>query len=199
MINIVYRKYTTIKASSYRLNQFIFVGCYLVITSAVLYTISESIKLHTTAQTGLCNTVLWTANMGLTLILATVCLKTWRLYYIFKKQDVAKIKTVLIKDKFLAVIIGLLFLVDIFIGVIWSFNDPLKAKENTFLENTGVIAVEITCESKSTETWLVTTINEGIYHDVSVASYSRPQEEGKKCTIICGIPGFPSRPGYEAR
>ena len=162
VINIVYRKYTTIKASSYRLNQFIFVGCYLVITSAVLYTLSESIKLHTTAQTGLCNTILWTANMGLTLILATVCLKTWRLYYIFKKKDVAKIKTVLIKDKFLAVIIALLFLVDIFISVIWSINDPLKAKENTFLENTGVIAMEITCESKSTETWLVTTINEGI-------------------------------------
>ena len=26
---------------------------------------------------------------------------------------------------------------------------------------------------------------------ISAASYSRPQEEGKECTIICGIPGFP--------
>ena len=28
------------------------------------------------------------------------------------------------------------------------------------------------------------------YH-IGAASYSKSQEEGKKCTIICGIPGFP--------
>ena len=26
---------------------------------------------------------------------------------------------------------------------------------------------------------------------IGAALYSRPQEEGKKCTIICSIPGFP--------
>ena len=143
VINVVYRNYITIKASSYRLNQFVFVGCYLIIIGAVLYTLSETIKLHTTTQTVLCNIVLWTANMGLTLILATVCLKTWRLYYIFKKRDATIINTVLIKDKNLAGIIFLLFLVDILISVIWSFKDPLKSEEVTFLENTGAIVTEI--------------------------------------------------------
>ena len=164
VINVVYRNYTTIKASSYRLNQFVFVGCYLVIIGAVFYSLSETIKLHTTTQTVLCNIELWTANMGLTLILATVCLKTWRLYYIFKKKDATKINTVLIKDKTLAGIIFLLFLVDILIGVIWSFKDPLKSKEvNTLLENTaydpGVIVTEIRCESNWTEYWLLTIVS----------------------------------------
>ena len=159
VINIVYRNYTTIKASSYRLNQFVFVGCYLVIIGALFYTLSETIKVHTTTQTVLCNIVLWTSNTGLTLILATVCLKTWRLYYIFKKRDVTKINSVLIKDKILAGMIFLLLLVDIFIGVIWSFNDPLKSKEVTFLQKVGVIVTEIKCESKWTEIWLITIVS----------------------------------------
>ena len=161
VINIVYRNYTTIKASSYRLNQFVFVGCYLIIVGAVLYTLSETIKLHTTTQTGLCNLVLWTANMGLTLILATVCLKTWRLYCIFRRsfKDVTMLKQVILKDKILAGIIFLFFLVDILIGVIWTFSDPLKAKEDyTFLESDGVVVTEITCESYWTEFWLLTTV-----------------------------------------
>ena len=162
VINVVYRNYMTIKASSYRLNQFIFVGCYIVIAGAVFYALSETLKLHTATQTALCNIVLWTSNMGLTLILATVCLKTWRLYYIFKKREVTKINTILIKDKTLAGIIFLLFLIDVLIGVIWSFSDPLKSKEDTFLESTGttgVIVTEIKCESKSTEIWLLTTVS----------------------------------------
>ena len=158
VINVVYRNYITIKASSYRLNQFVLVGCYLVITGAVFYALSETIKVHTTTQTALCNVVLWTTNTGLTLILATVCLKTWRLYYIFKKRNVTKINKVLVKDRTLAGIILVLFLVDIIIGVIWSFYDPLKSKEDTFIDN-GVIVTEIKCESKWTEIWLLTTVS----------------------------------------
>ena len=160
VINVVYRNYTTIKASSYRLNQFVFVGCYLVIVSAVFYTLSETIKLHSSTQTGLCNFMLWTANMGLTLILATVCLKTWRLYYIFKKKDVMTLNKTLFKDKILAGFILLLFFVDILIGVVWTSYDPLKSKEDRiFLDDAGIIATEIKCESKWTEIWLLTTVS----------------------------------------
>ena len=159
VINIVYRNYTTIKASSYRLNQFVFVGCYLVIIGAVSYTLSETIQISTTTQTGFCNFILWTSNLGLTLILSTVCIKTWRLYYIFKKREVTKLNKALIKDKTLAGIILVLILVDILIGVIWSFIDPLKPKEDTFMESDGVIVTEIKCESKLTEVWLLTTIS----------------------------------------
>ena len=160
VINVVYRNYTTIKASSYRLNHFVFVGCYLVIISAVFYALSETIKLHSSTQTGLCNFILWTASMGLTLILATVCLKTWRLYYIFKKKDVMTLNKRLIKDKTLAGFILLLFLVDILIGVVWTSYDPLKSKEDrTFLDDVGIIATEIKCESKWTEIWLLTTVS----------------------------------------
>jgi gamma-aminobutyric acid type B receptor len=158
VINVVYRNYMTIKASSYRLNQFVFVGCYLVVISAVFYTLSETIKLHSTTQTGLCNFILWTANTGLTLILATVCLKTWRLYYIFKKKDVMTLNKTLIKDKTLAGFILLLFLGDILIGVIWTSYDPLKSKENRTFLDVGVVATEIKCESEWTEIWLLTTV-----------------------------------------
>ena len=71
----------------------------------------------------------------------------------------AKINKVLMKDKILAGIIFLLFIVDILIGVIWSFTDPLKSKEDTFLESVGVIVTEIKCELKWTEIWLLTTIS----------------------------------------
>ena len=159
VINIAYRNYTTIKASSYRLNQFVFVGCYLVIIGVVFYTLSETIQINTTTQTGFCNFILWSSNLGLTLILATVCLKTWRLFYIFKNREVTKLNKMLIKDKTLAGIIVVLILVDIFIGVIWSFIDPLKPKEDTFMERFGVIVTEIKCESKWTEIWLLTTVS----------------------------------------
>ena len=160
VINVVYRNYTTIKASSYRLNQFVFVGCYLVIIGALLFTLSEAINLLRSTQTGLCNFILWTSNLGLSLILSTVCLKTWRLYYIFKKRNVTTLNKALIKDKTLAGIILVLFLVDILIGVVWTVSDPLKAYEDrTFLESDGVIIAEIKCESKWTEVWLLITVS----------------------------------------
>ena len=53
VINVVYRNYKTIKASSYRLNQFVFVGCYLVIIGCLFYTLSATIKLHRHANSDL--------------------------------------------------------------------------------------------------------------------------------------------------
>ena len=104
-------------------------GCYLIVIGAVFYALSETMKLNTTMKTVLCNFVPWTANIGLTLILATVCLKT------------------------------VLFLVDVLVCIIWSVIDPLKPKEFTFLEKVGVIVTDIKCESMWTATWLLIIIS----------------------------------------
>ena len=159
VINVAYSSYMSIKASSHQLNHFIFVGCYMIIIGAVSYTLSETLKLNTIIQTVLCNFVPWTASIGLTLILATVCLKTWRLYYIFKKADAMKRSSVVMNDKTLAGIILLLFVVDLLACVTWSVIDPLKPKEVMSLENVGVIVTEIKCESKWTTTWLLVIVS----------------------------------------
>ena len=76
-------KFVTIRTSSYRLGQLIFIGCYVIAVSYLCFT---TYKVATTASvniTSLCIIQAWTLPLGLTLILGTLTAKTWRHYRIF--------------------------------------------------------------------------------------------------------------------
>ena len=80
----VYRNEKSIKRSSVHLTHIIFFGCYLLIIETVLYCISGLFKIENqTAGNVICNIHLWLFSIAASLIIATVCVKTWRLYRIF--------------------------------------------------------------------------------------------------------------------
>ncbi len=124
--SIIYRRHQPIKASSYRLNHFAYIGCYTVVASIVLYTVREAFVLGTDTQNALCLATEWSLNIGLTLILGTMCMKSWRLYRIFTASS--KLKPVknprLITDTALSVGLLVLVSVDIVICTVRTAYDP---------------------------------------------------------------------------
>lgn len=89
VVNIVwlYRDYRTIMATSHRLNHIVLIGFYLVLMGIVVHTLQKAtVTLHKNTESVLWHLVPWSISIGLTLILGTQYLKTWRLYYIFKTK-----------------------------------------------------------------------------------------------------------------
>ena len=80
--NILYRNYSSVKATSPKLNHLIFLGFYLTMVGMILYTVVEawphSLNIYMLSNT--CITLPWFLNIGTTLVIGTVCAKTWRLY-----------------------------------------------------------------------------------------------------------------------
>ena len=85
LLNTLYSGIKSVKASSSRLNNFAYAGCYLATADIVLYTILEAFgaNMGSDAKTALCNIVPCGLVIGITLVLGTVLVKTARVYYIF--------------------------------------------------------------------------------------------------------------------
>lgn len=150
VINAAYRNHKSIKASSYKLNNIIFVGCYVVTLGIVLHTISQTLVLSLRAHSILCNLFPICSNIGLTLIIATVFFKTWRLYIIYDSFGKPKFPF-LLKEKTLSSMVGLLFLFESVAFTVWMVVDPLQAYKNTHLKHfqgaVPVIVTNVQCKS----------------------------------------------------
>ena len=158
VINIIYRKHSTIKATSPKLNHLIFLGCYLTVIGTVLYIATEAwpqtLKSYTVSN--LCKALPWFLSIGTTLVIGTVFAKTWRLYYIYNSSKKGtRLNLKLVSDPVLGVIVGVLTSIDILLCLIWSSADPLKVTTTrTISESLGeelpMILVMTACRS----TWL---------------------------------------------
>ena len=155
VVNITHRNYKSIKATSHRLNHIVLMGFYLVITGILAFTLQKAVvELGRHMQTFLCHVVPWCISVGLTLILSTACLKTWRLYYIFSSNNAivqTQTKSVLLKDLTLGGIVTAITFIDIVVLIAWSIGDPLIAVEKMHQNNDGTVTIETQCASD----WLV--------------------------------------------
>ena len=94
-MNTCFREHKAIKASSPVLNHLIFLGCYAVIFALILNILETYRVFGDTIRSIFCNASPWFINIGHTLILGTVCMKTWRLkriYAVSKKLSKEDIK-----------------------------------------------------------------------------------------------------------
>ena len=157
VINIIYRKHLTIKATSPKLNHLIFLGCYLTVIGTVLYIATEAWPhtLKSCTVSNLCKALPWFLSIGTTLVIGTVFAKTWRLYYIYSSSQkglrVDLNKTV--GDPVLGGAIGALTSVDVLLCLIWSCADLLKlisTQKISVSEELPVILAKASCQS----TWL---------------------------------------------
>ena len=159
VINIVYRDYSSIKATSHRLNHIVLIGFYLVLMGNVVYTLQKAtVTLNRNIRSLCCHIVPWSVSIGLALILGTQCLKTWRLYCIFKtKIHVNQTRTkLLLKDKTIAGIMCVIVVIDILVLTTWSIRAPLLPKEMITQNFDGTEIIEQQCASNQLIAFSVT-------------------------------------------
>lgn len=99
-------------------------------------------------STSLCSIVITVGSIGLTLVLGTLTMKTWRLYKIFVyTMNPGKF----LSDKPLAFFVCCMTLVDFIICVVWFVFDPIKRvyveRSRNNLE--GVITFQAYCKSNA--------------------------------------------------
>lgn len=129
ILTIHYRNFKSVKASSPRISQLAFFGCYIQVLGCVanvcidVYT--EKISPHT-------NCTLWhllniAASIGTTLIFGTVCARTWRLYRIFVHfKDPGR----LLSERVLITMVMLFVVIDTAICIIWVATDPFTPNQS---------------------------------------------------------------------
>lgn len=151
VINVVYRDYSSIKATSHRLNHIILVGFYLILMGIVVYTLQRAtVTMDRNIESLCCHIVPWSVSIGFALILGTQCLKTWRLYYIFKRKilvNQTRNKLVLLKDKTLAGIMCVIVAIDILVLTIWSTIAPPVPEKRIIQNLDGSEIIEQQCAS----------------------------------------------------
>ena len=121
---LVHRKTKTVKATSPKLTNFVFLGAYVFILTLMINSISWLIDYGPQTDAALCQVVwAWGLPISFTLTMGTVTVRTWRLYRIFVHYlDPGK----LISNPALTVAVSMMVSVDIVIAVVWTVADPMR-------------------------------------------------------------------------
>ena len=141
IFTIIYRKHHSIRASSLKLNQLVFAGCYISVMAALLYEIHNALPLRGLAADVACHaTVAWLIPIGYTLIFGTIVARTWRLYRIFTHYlDPGS----LISNQVLFAFVFILLAIDVIIAIVWTAVDPTKHVFDTRVEEHGEKGYEL--------------------------------------------------------
>ena len=150
ILSIVYRNYESIKATSPRLTHLVYIGCYLLTVSVIITTFFHSLPSTSINYPAACTIDLWCNLCGITLILATVCAKTWRLYRIFVHYlDPGRMLTdgaLLVYILTATGVMGILCLA-------WSVSSPLRRDEFRMIGRGRDIRVVARCSSNNFYIW----------------------------------------------
>ena len=135
LANVLCGHHKFVRANSPSLNHLIFSGCYLFLVAALLIAIEGridfSISTYPTLYSVFYSTFIWCISMGYSLIFGTVCIKTYRVYYIFANF---KRTGLLLSDTPLIIIVLVLLLLDLLLNAAWNLSDPwtLETTERKF-------------------------------------------------------------------
>ena len=150
ILTLVYHDLPAIRASSYRLGQLAFVGCYIIVVCFLSFSI-EKVALSTSIDTAsLCVIQAWTLPLGLTLILGTVTAKTWRLYQIF---FLLKKPGRLLQDKFLISFVVVLAAIDVILCSVWTAEFKFTTVQHERVTDNNRIDVKVECNSDNFYAW----------------------------------------------
>lgn len=136
VITVVRRKDHSLKASSPKLNNLIYIGCYILICGILLFEIHQAIPELSDEVTGICCQAFWgwLIPISATLILGAIAARTWRLYRLFthwfKPGN-------LISDPILFAFVVFLLICDVVIGILWTAVDPLRVQITQTTVTTG--------------------------------------------------------------
>ena len=151
-VNIAYRKSPSVKASSLKILHLAYLGCYLTIASVMFESIATYLNSHRARKCELEQVSLLLIFCGMTLIFATVCVTTWRLYRIFVHF---KNPGIFISDKALFVLVCLCLAVELPIILAWGLVDPV---EPTLVRNFALKLTRIYCTNKHFIAWFISLL-----------------------------------------
>ena len=147
VISTIYRHYASIKASSLKLKHLLFIGCYLLIASTLLYIVLKAFQFETGVQGIICHLVWgWMFWIGSVMSLGSLSVCLWRLYRIFVYSwrpgpGLSNIK--------LSIFVLFLVLVCVIISTVWTAIDPLSVDiiktERTVSDGVRMITLEPIC------------------------------------------------------
>ena len=127
---VIYRREASVKAGSHKILHLAYTGCYLLVLCIFVHTYLEGLVEDYNAALPPC--ILWHAvnsllSVGFTMIVSTICVRTWRLYRIFVYF---KNPGHFLKDYSLTVIVLGCVLTNVLIALLWALLDPIEAGES---------------------------------------------------------------------
>ena len=165
-ITFVFRLEPSVKSSSSVLLHFCYIGIYMLnLVSNIHFIKSMFVITSDTVYVALCSISIITGSFGLTLVLGTLTMKTWRLYKIFVHyMNPGKF----LSNKTLLLFICCLTLVDLVICITWFMFDPITISYEVVRRNNleGVITYTALCESKAYLPMFMLIVG---YHAVNMA------------------------------
>ncbi|XP_064384476.1 gamma-aminobutyric acid type B receptor subunit 1-like [Halichondria panicea] len=136
ILTVVYRKHTSIRASNPKLSHCIFIGCYVLVTTLILFLWPLKTIVMLKGKVEFCEIFnFWLFPIGITLIFAPLIAHIWRLYRIFTHF---RNPGCCISNSALCLIIAVQIAVDLTIAILGTTLTP------TFITrtNTGRISTE---------------------------------------------------------
>ena len=165
VVNVVYSRHKSIKASSPPLNHLIFSGCYLMVISVTVYAIQGAFPPKSLVIGGvLFNTIIWSSNISFGLVLGTICMKTWRVYRIF--THFRKPGHFLSNQKLIAAVLLILLPLLILCTVV-TIADPPLYKEERQIVMAKYMPPIIEIRAHWTISWSY-LLGSGLYHAILV-------------------------------
>ena len=150
LANVIWYNYHSIKATSPNISHLIFSGCFLYAIVIILFTMQESIDpLSSLTFAILCNARVWCITLGTSLILGTICAKTWRVYRLFRHFQNESPGRILSDNSLVCFVIFLLF-IDLVICIAWSQIDPLQLS----IQSEQEFTVRFQCNCRYLNHWL---------------------------------------------
>ena len=158
-----YRKQPSIKATSTTLTICLFVGCYILLLSSLIYSITNAlflseeqvmkIRVSLVYQAFLCTSDFYLSSFAVDLIFATIIAKTLRIYHIFNKFG--KVNRIC-SDQCLFILILIIVSVKVVLIVLWTCLDVnYLVFEEQFISQSvpPFIFVTSKCQSNYIEIW----------------------------------------------
>ena len=174
VLSVVYRDFESIKASSPNLNHLAYVGLYLLFVDAIIEAIRSGFPINEQAYTVSCNSTHFLYYAGFTLLLGTICAKTWRLYRIFVHYLEPG---PFLSSRFLITFVLILVSVDILLCILWTAINPMQYKVSTPRVsanissadvNGGGVSVSAMCNSENGIIWITILLGYQLLLDICV-------------------------------
>lgn len=158
----IYRNMTSVKASSVKLNQVAFIGCYIhvvsIIFAVLIYGFSDEINQHTVCK--IQHVLDFSITVGLTILFGAISVRIWRLYKIFIHfQNPGR----LLSDRFLSAAVMIMVVIHLCFVMPSFFIDVYQPKlfREAFLNSdnsTVVIPAILRCQRKNFYLWFINNL-----------------------------------------
>jgi len=150
---ITFRRHHSVKASSPKLTQVAYIGCYIIPISTLSYITVESFHFPPRQHCHVYHVINTALSIGVTLVFATICAKTWRLYRIFVHfRNPGR----LISDHVLFIFIMVCLFITVVYNTVWIVVDPLTLRNmevRRSCDHPPIVYAKLICDGKLYYVW----------------------------------------------